>query len=219
MINICIGYDSREVIAYHVLCQSIIKYSTIPIRFIPLRLDLFKKFYKRKKGPKDSTEFSISRFLTPYLSNYTGYSIYMDCDMLVLGDINKVLKFIKTKNKTVWCVKHKHKVKKGKKFLNEKQLDYDKKNWSSFMIFNNKKCKKLTPKFVENANGLSLHQFRWTVDTQIGSLPIIWNTLSGYNKINSKTANIHFTEGGPYFKKYKKSPGAKNWFNIYKELK
>lgn len=219
MINIFIGYDQRETVAYHTLCQSILKYSSEPLAFTPLNLSNFKNFYKRKKGEKDSTEFSISRFLTPYLSNFQGYSIYMDCDMLVMNDISKLLKkILVNKNKVVWCVQHKHIVKNKNKFLNEKQINYNKKNWSSFMIFNNKKCKRLTPKFIEKANGLYLHQFKWTSENQIGKLPLSWNTLSGYNNINSKTNNIHFTEGGPYFKKYKKSPGAKKWFEIKKEV-
>lgn len=218
MINIFIGYDQREITAYHVLVQSIIKYSTIPLSFTPLNLKNLKNIYKRKKGPKDSTEFSISRFLTPYLSGFKGYSIYMDCDMILTDDIAKVLQIIKKKQYHVWCVKHKHLVKNNKKFLNEKQLNYPKKNWSSFMVFNNSKCKILTLKKVEESNGLYLHQFKWVNDKKIGSLPLTWNTLSGYNKITKKTKNIHFTEGGPYFKKYKNSKGANIWFKIKKEI-
>ena len=217
--NIYIGYDSREIIAYHVLCQSILKYSSIPVSFTPLKLDHFSKFYKRKKGPKDSTEFSISRFLVPYLSNFKGISIYLDCDMLFLDDIFKLIKLTeKSKHKSLWCIKHKHLVMDGKKFLKEKQLHYDKKNWSSLMIFNNEKCKILTPAFIEKANGLDLHQFKWTKDSKIGGLPTKWNILSGYQKINNQTKNIHFTEGGPYFKEYIKSKGANKWFRIKKEI-
>lgn len=219
MIKVFIGYDQREISAYHVLVQSILKYSNEPLSFTPLNLKNFNKFYKRKKGAKDSTEFSISRFLTPFLSNYKGYSIYMDCDMLVLADISKLIKLIKSKpNYDVWCVKHKHVVKNQKKFLNEKQLNYDKKNWSSFMIFNNKNCKILTPKKVEKSHGLYLHQFKWTTDKKIGSLPKEWNTLSGYQKITPNTKNIHYTEGGPYFYKYRKCKGASSWFKIKKEI-
>lgn len=219
VIKIFIGYDKREVVAYHVLSQSIIKYAKCPISITPLKLDHFSKFYKRKKRKKDSTEFSISRFLTPYLSNFSGYSIYMDCDMLLRDNIAKVFKYImKNKNKTLWCVKHNHQVENRKKFLNEKQLKYSKKNWSSFMIFNNQKCKILTPKFIEKSHGLYLHQFKWTKDESIGSIGIEWNTLSGYNKIDQKTKNIHFTEGGPYFTKYKKAKGSAEWFKIKEEI-
>ena len=162
MIKIFIGYDKREIVAYHVLSQSIIKYAKCPISITPLKLEHFSKFYKRKKRKKDSTEFSISRFLTPYLSSFSGYSIYMDCDMLLRDNIAKVFKYIeKNKNKTLWCVKHNHQVKDSKKFLNEKQLKYSKKNWSSFMIFNNWAHSYITNMFRIKKDSIKFYLFRF----------------------------------------------------------
>ena len=179
-----------------------------------------KHFYNRAKTKKHSTEFSISRFLTPYLSNYRGYSLFLDCDFIMLEDVAKLFKFIlKNKNKTLWCVKHKYYVPKDKiKFLREKQLPYAKKNWSSFMIFNNAKCKILTPKLVSKVNGLYLHQFKWTKERLIGALPKNWNVLVGEQKIPKKINALHYTLGGPWFKKHLKSKGAKYWFKYKKEI-
>ena len=86
-LNIFIGYDSREKIAFHVLSQSIIANSTIPVKITPINLINIKKFYRRPKSKLHSTEFSISRFLTPYLSSFKGFSLYLDCDFIMLGDI------------------------------------------------------------------------------------------------------------------------------------
>jgi lipopolysaccharide biosynthesis glycosyltransferase len=217
-LKIFIGYDSREKIAFHVLSQSIIENSSIPVVITPIKLENFRKFYKRKKGLRDSTEFSISRFLTPYLSNYEGYSLFLDCDFIVKGDIAKLVKFVrKDKNKALWCVKHNHNPNETIKFLGERQLKYNRKNWSSFVIYNNKKCKILTPKFIEKANGLYLHQFKWTKDSSIGSLPKSWNVLVGYDKIPKNFKALHYTEGGPYFKKYRNSLGSKYW-HYYRKL-
>ena len=217
-LKIFIGYDSREKIAFHVLSQSIIENSSIPVVITPIKLENFRKFYKRKKGLKDSTEFSISRFLTPYLSNYEGYSLFLDCDFIVKGDIAKLIKIVsKDKNKALWCVKHNHNPNETIKFLGEKQLKYNRKNWSSFVIYNNKKCKILTPKFIEKANGLFLHQFQWTSDKSIGSLPSNWNVLVGYQKIPKHFNALHYTKGGPYFKEFENTKGAKYW-NVYKNL-
>ena len=216
--KIFIGYDKREKIAYHVLSQSIIENSSVPVSITPIKLENLKKFYKRRKGLKDSTEFSISRFLTPYLSNYKGYSLFLDCDFIINGDIAKLLSIIKKdKNKALWCVKHKHSPKETKKFLGEKQLKYDKKNWSSFVIYNNKKCKILTPKFVSRASGLYLHQFRWTKNNLIGSIPRTWNILVGYDKIPKKFNALHYTSGGPYFKEFESLESSKYWHE-YKRL-
>jgi hypothetical protein len=219
-IKVFIGYDSREKIAYHVLSQSIIENSSIPVSINPINLKNIKQIYKKKKAKIHSTEFSISRFLTPYLSNYEGYSLFLDCDFVMIGDIAELLNIVKKdKNKSVWCVQHKdysHQLKKTK-FLNEIQLPYAKKNWSSFMVFNNQKCKILTPGVVSKKSGLFLHQFKWTDESKIGKLPKNWNILSGEQKIPKKIKAIHFTLGGPYFSKYKNCDGSKYWF-YYRKL-
>ena len=45
--DIFIGYDSKEVIAYHTLCQSILEQSSVPVRFMPLNLNnLFLKLFE-----------------------------------------------------------------------------------------------------------------------------------------------------------------------------
>lgn len=218
--RVFIGYDAREKIAFHVLSHSIIQNSSIPVLISPINLNNLKKFYKRKKGKKDSTEFSISRFLTPYLSSYQGYSLFLDCDFIVTDDIAKILSIAKSDpNKVLWCVKHKNYLPKDKKkFLNEKQLPYQMKNWSSFVVFNNKKCKKLTPKFIEKTHGLILHQFKWIKNNLIGSLPKRWNVLVGEQKIPKNFSALHFTRGGPYFKKYRKSPMSSLWFRSKKNM-
>ena len=48
-LKIFIGYDSREKIAFHVLSQSIIENSTIPVTITPINLTNIKHFYKRAK--------------------------------------------------------------------------------------------------------------------------------------------------------------------------
>ena len=216
--KIFIGYDPREKIAFHVLSQSIIENSSIPVSITPIYLKNLRKFYRRKKRIKDSTEFSISRFLAPYLSNYEGYSLFVDCDFIIREDVAKLLKIAKSNSKkALWCVKHNYVPKNKIKFLNEKQLLYSKKNWSSFVVYNNRKCKILTPRFIEKANGLYLHQFKWTKDSLIGALPRQWNVLVGEQKIPKDFKSLHFTVGGPYFKKYKKSSGSNFWFK-YKKI-
>lgn len=50
--KIFIGYDPREKIAFHVLSQSILENSSIPVTITPIYLNNLKKFYKRKKKNK-----------------------------------------------------------------------------------------------------------------------------------------------------------------------
>src|SRR5262245_8244338 len=86
-LRIFIGYDSKEPVAYHVLSQSIIKNCSAPVSITPIALSNITSLFKRDRSPLQSTEFSFSRFLVPYLSHYEGWSLFMDCDMLVRTDI------------------------------------------------------------------------------------------------------------------------------------
>lgn len=202
MIRIFIGYDSREAVAFSVLAHSIHSRASEPVSITPLMLSQLEKMYKRDAHPLASTQFSFSRFLTPYLSDYTGWSIFTDCDMIVRADIAKLWN-MRDERYAIMVVKHDHQPRETVKFLGAPQTPYQKKNWSSVMLFNNAKCKKLTPEYVNNASGLELHQFKWLESEElIGALPKEWNHLVGYDAPNPQASLVHYTLGGPYFHEY-----------------
>lgn len=212
MINVYIGYDDREVVAFNVLAYSIHARASQPVSIAPVMLSQLKSVFHRERHPLQSTDFSFSRFLTPYLSNYAGWSIFMDCDMLMLDDIAR-LWAMRDERHAVMVVKHMHVPKEERKFLNEPQTKYEKKNWSSVMLFNNARCRALTPEFVNNASGLELHQFKWLGDDKlIGALPPQWNHLVSYDAPRADAALVHFTLGGPYFSEYSQCEYSQQWF-------
>ena len=163
-----------------------------------------------------STEFSFSRFFTPYLSNYEGWSIFMDNDIVVLEDIAK-LWALRDDKYAVMCVKHNHVPDEAKKFMGEAQTKYEKKNWSSVILFNNTKCKALTPEYVNTASGLELHQFKWLGDDNlIGEIPHEWNHLADYDKPTEKTPSlVHYTIGGPFYPHYVNCDYSKEWYQEF----
>jgi len=212
MIRVFIGFDSSEEIAYHVLTGSILRRISNPVQFIPVSLNSLHGIFNRKRDSLQSTEFSFSRFLVPYLCEYQGWSIFMDCDMLVLDDLTK-LWGLRDDRYAVMCVQHDHVPKNSKKFCDQIQTSYERKNWSSVMLMNNAKCRALTPEYVESASGLDLHRFRWLEDDDIGALPSRWNHLVDYDPelpLNA-ISNLHFTEGGPYFSDYTDCGYAEVW--------
>jgi lipopolysaccharide biosynthesis glycosyltransferase len=211
MINVFIGYDPREAVAYSVLAHSIHARATQPVSTAPLMLSQLQGVLTRERHPLQSTDFSFSRFLTPSLSNYSGWSVFMDCDMLMLDDIAR-LWALRDDRYAVMVVKHDHVPKETQKFLGEPQSKYEKKNWSSVMLFNNAKCRALTPECVNTASGLELHQFKWLAgDGLIGELPDRWNHLVGYNAPRTDAALVHYTLGGPYFSDYAQCEYAAEW--------
>ena len=214
MIRLFVGYDPREAVAYHVLSHSILSRSSEPVAISPLALSHLKKTFSRPPHPLQSTEFSFSRFMVPYLSGYEGWSLFCDCDMLMLDDIAS-LWALRDDRFSVQVVKHDHRPKEDIKFLDAPQTKYEKKNWSSVILFNNAKCRALTVDYVNQATGLELHQFKWLGDDRlIGEIPHRWNHLVGYDPTVpiSDVSFLHYTEGGPYFEAYRDCSYADLWF-------
>ena len=212
MINVFIGYDPREAVSYSVLAYSIQARAAQPVSIAPLMLSQLRGVLTRERHPLQSTDFSFSRFLVPHLSGYAGWSLFMDCDMLMLDDIASLWQ-LRDERCAVMAVKHNHVPKETVKFLGEPQSKYEKKNWTSVMLFNNARCRALTPDYVNAASGLELHQFKWLQsDDLIGALPDRWNHLVGYNPPRRDAAVVHYTLGGPYFDDYRNCEYSKEWF-------
>ena len=214
MIRVFIGFDTVETVSYHVLSHSIQARCSEPVSITPLMLTQLSGLMTREHHNLQSTEFSFSRFLVPHLCDYQGWALFMDCDMLVLDDMADLWK-LRDDNFAVQVVKHDHVPKETTKFLGKPQSKYEKKNWSSVMLFNNEMCKALTPDFVNTATGLELHRYQWLDgDHLIGDIPHRWNHLVGYDETVpvGEVSNLHYTIGGPYFDDYKDTDYAAEWF-------
>ncbi|MEQ8690878.1 MAG: hypothetical protein RIC89_08585 [Pseudomonadales bacterium] len=211
-IRVFIGYDESEVVAYHTLAHSIMETASQPVSITPVMLSQLKDCYSRPNDALASTQFSFSRFLVPYLAGYSGWAIFMDCDMLCREDIAQ-LWACRDVQYAVQVVKHEHKPAARTKFNDNVQTRYAKKNWSSVMLLNCARCTALSVDYVNHATGLELHQFKWLAnDGLIGEIPHRWNHLVGYDLYDPNCALAHFTEGGPYFKDYAQCDYADEWF-------
>jgi lipopolysaccharide biosynthesis glycosyltransferase len=215
MLRLFIGYDEKETLAYHVLSHSIQRRSSIPISICPLNRATMKAVFDRPRGEYESTDFSISRFIVPYLCDYEGWAAFMDCDMLCLGDVAEFAGYASLMEKyatAVRVVKHEYQPSVDIKFLGQQQTKYEKKNWSSVMLFNNHLCRNLTPEYVNSAPGLALHRFQWIDERKIGGLPKEWNVLVGEpNQTDLRPKLIHYTLGGPWFPEYAACEYADAW--------
>ena len=212
MIRVFIGYDDNESVAYHVLAHSILRHATQSVSITPLVKRHMADFYRRERSSIESTDFSFTRFLVPYLSGYQGWSIFMDCDMLMTTDVAELFA-LRDERYSVMCVKHDYVARDDVKFLGAVQTKYEKKNWSSVMLFNNAACAVLTPEVVAKETGLYLHQYKWlSGDDRIGALPTTWNYLVGEMTMPGVPKLIHYTLGGPYFDAYRECEHANLWF-------
>lgn len=211
--RIFIGDDPRLRLPWHVLAHSIIARASVPVAITPVSLRALGEVYTRPRDPLQSTDFSFSRFLTPYLAGYQGWALFMDNDMLALDDI-AALFALRDERYAVQVVQHAYAPKTEKKFLGHTQTAYDKKNWSSLMLMNCARCTALTPDYVNHASGLDLHRFAWLEsEALIGALPPRWNFLVGeYDPVPAADISLlHFTLGGPYFADYAACDYAGLW--------
>lgn len=152
-----------------------------------------------------STNFAFSRFLVPHYAKYLGTKItdpcvFVDSDFVFLTDIYKVLNEIDVDTAPVHCVKHDYQSASLVKMDNQTQVNYNKKLWSSFMIFNMahpKSCP--TVEEVNTKDGQWLHSFGWLgKDSEIGSIGESWNYIPDHSKIKTRDIKaIHYTEGTP----------------------
>ena len=214
MINLFVGFDPREAVAYHVFCNSIIQNTSVPVQITPLVLSQLQEFNERHDDR--SNDFVYSRFLTPYLSDFKGWAIFADGDMICQGDLKELIDMADP-SKAVMVVKHDYQTKATQKYLGNINENYPRKNWSSVILWNceHPKHKILTPDFVSKQTGKFLHRFSWLDDQDIGELPLEWNWLASEYRVNREAKLIHFTLGTPCFKDYKNSDMADIWYHYY----
>jgi hypothetical protein len=221
--KVFIGYDSRENIAYQVAKASLLKHSSIPLEVTPIVLNdmRYRGIYKREPDSLSSTEFSFTRFLTPYLSGYTGWALFCDCDFLFRWDIAPITDYM-DRAKAMLCVPHKYTPTETIKMDGKAQHQYPRKNWSSFMLINceHDQVRALTPEVVNTQTGMYLHRFEWLTDDVIGELPIAFNYLEGWHTKDDcpNPIAVHFTRGGPWFNEWQNVEYAAEWMAVANKL-
>ena len=211
---IYIGYDSEQPEAYEVCRESIRRYNrshTIK----PLILDELKMqgIYKRP-FQNESTEFAFTRFLVPYLSMYSGFSLFCDSDFMWKCDPAELFNYTNC-GKSVYCVQHPAFLSPTTKMNDKPNLSYPKKYWSSLMLFDNGRCRTLTSEYVNQAPAGALHEMHWA--ESIGSLPAEYNAMINYYEFPKPKA-VHFTDGGPWHNINDNLLYSKEWKKLYATL-
>tara|TARA_R100001198_G_scaffold90156_1_gene67173 strand:- start:231 stop:914 length:684 start_codon:yes stop_codon:yes gene_type:complete len=219
--KIFIGWDSREEDAYKVCVHTIKKHASKDVEIVPLKRDeLIKQgLYTRDEGGNVSTEFAYTRFLTPHLTGYKGWALFIDCDFLFTRDVAELFSLADPQY-AVMCVQHDYTPSAAIKMDGQKQVAYPRKNWSSCVLWN---CGHpanaiITPDIVNTETGAFLHRFQWLSDNLIGELPLEWNWLEGeYEKPDEIPAVIHYTNGGAWFKECQDVDYAQEWLDALQE--
>ena len=222
MKKVFIGYTSTQDILFRVSKNSIERKS-IGVKCFPIIQSSLRELgvYSRDHDKLGTTEFSITRFLTPWLAGYEGWVLFCDNDTLALEDINALFDLADDKY-ALMCVQHDHQPTNKIKLNNQAQTIYPRKNWSSVVLWNcgHAKNKRITPDYVNEASPMHLHRFLWLDDDDIGNLSHEWNWLVDWysSSKDGKPKLLHYTDGGPYFKDHQDCDYSKEWLDEYELL-
>lgn len=222
MRKVFVGYTSYQDVVYRVAKSSIERHSR-DVKCFPIVQKSLRDLgiYTREKNQFEATEFSITRFLTPWLAGYKGWVLFSDNDMLCLSDINELFDLADDRY-AIMCAKHHHEPQGNIKLDNQKQTRYPRKNWSSVILWNceHPKNKFVTPELINEVSPLFLHRFMWLEDHEIGEFTHEWNWLVDWYQEpkDGSPKMLHYTEGGPYFRNYQTCGYADYWRQEYKLL-
>lgn len=182
MMRIFIGFDPRQPVAVQVLAHSIYAHASKPVAITPLVLS---QLPIKRAG---LTEFTYSRYAVPYLCGYEGQALFMDADMLCLGDVYELAEIAS---------------EDGVSVVKNPKLRFE---WPSLMYFNNEKCKRLTLPLIEEGTPQTLD---WA--DSVGELPSEWNHLVGYDATRPDAKVVHFTQGLPCWKETRDCEYSEHW--------
>ena len=207
--KIFIGYEEAHPEMYEVCKASIERFnSTHEIQPL-IKKNLQNSGVYSRPFEGESTDFAFTRFLVPYLCNYTGYALFCDGDFLWRSDPQEITHFKQNKH-DVHVVKHPNLITDQRvKMDGRVNRPYDKKYWSSLMYMNCSELRRLDPESVSHAPAGDLHGFLWT-NKAVGSLPATFNMLINYYLLPDPKA-VHFTDGGPWLEGYKDVPYSDEW--------
>jgi hypothetical protein len=112
-------------------------------------------------------------------------------------------------------VKHQFAPPAGVKMDGQRQTQYSRKNWSSFLIFNcghpSNRCLTSSVDMANTLPGRDLHRFCWLRDDEIGEIDASWNFLVGHSDPEIDPDVVHFTDGVPDMPGYENVPFADEW--------
>lgn len=193
MLKVFIGYDPRQAVSVTTLIHSLTKNASKPLAITPLVLETLPL---KRAG---LTPFTFSRFLVPYLCNFSGKGLFLDADEFVRGDIAELFALAES----------------GKAVYVRKNLE-PKYELASVMLFN---CDHpanaiLTRDFIEfRAN--NLHTIGWLKSDDIGDIPHEWNVCIGYDKEMPENPKlIHYTQGVPEWWETRNQAFADEWCEL-----
>lgn len=227
-LKVYIGWDQREIGAFHVAVSTLIGKASVPTLVTGLEAqrlydcgmvrrptDKRGQRYDILSNAPAATEFAITRFTVPFLAQ-SGWALFADPDIVVMADIAELFALADPRY-AVMCVKHRFDELSGTKMDGQAQVAYPRKLWSSVMLINcdHPGMKRLSLTDVNERPGRDLHAFYWLADSEIGELPPEWNWLVGLQPKPADPKIAHFTLGTPDLPGVAELPEHSIWWQAH----
>ena len=210
--RVFIGYDPSQHISFQVLRYSLQKHTTQELDIRAIDAEKIPN-WGRPIDPLASTPFTYTRFLVPWLCDYEGIALFMDGDMLALGDVSELFA-LPMDDLALRVRQHDYNPQATVKMGGKVQTQYPRKNWSSLMLMNCSKLGAWTKEAVETQTGAWLHRFEAIGDEQIGDISEEWNVL---DHMTGPTKLLHYTSGGPWLAGCEDADHADLWHEYREE--
>lgn len=214
--TLCIGFDVQHADAFAVARHSLQRRMSHDVPVVGIELDAMQRrgIYRRpveRRYSRDgssvlfdpiseramSSDCDAARFLTPFLAQWRGWAVFVDCSSVALADINGLFALLDDKY-ALMCVQ---------------AGDADRVLWSNVMAFNceHQANRALTLDAINGVEIPDLKRFCWLQDSLIGKLPAEWNWSDGVTAPQVSPALVHFTDGGPWLASCQNVPFASEW--------
>lgn len=204
--RIFIGWDPRQAVSFHVLNHSVIARASRPVAIAPLVLDTLPI---TRQG---LTPFTFSRFLVPWLCGFDGLALFLDADMLALGDVEEL--FAQAERDPGKAV-----------YIAPAPVEFER---ASLMLFDcgHPANAALTPAYIQRTTE-PLHALGWCDPSEIGALPPEWNHCVLYHEMTDPllcaalgvqpagpvAKLVHFTGGVPAWPETRSMEYAQAWLS------
>lgn len=242
-LSVFIGYDPRHRAAWHVCAASMQSHAgdyPLPVQPIGRQRLEHLGFYTRptemhgdrvydvRSAEYLSTEFSLARFWVPFLAGRSGWALFCDSDFLWRADLRKIMDLADPRY-AVMVVPNEHAPTDTTKMAGQAQTAYNRKNWSSLMLWNLGHAGAHRPNLhdLNNWHKHEMHGLSWLASMEIGFLPHTWNSLEGVAPPDcpnggrcrdcdcrgdcAEPIGVHFTNGTPDMPGYEDSQHADEW--------
>lgn len=224
-LQVYIGYDGRQHQAFITCAQSIEKHASVPVGVEPISRQSVGLSYNRgvayeaiqqydvdgegKCWPV-STDFAMARFWVPLVRQFKGWALFVDADFLFMDDVAKIFAKADDRYAVMCCQPFVDQEDEPRiKMDGRLQVPYERKRWSALMLWNcgHPANKTLRSQFLNLQPFLTLHQFRWLKDEEIGRLDDRWQW------VHEEPRSVHYTRGLPTLFEHASHPYAGAWIN------